>query len=150
MRNRMHLVMSTALLLVGATVALGQYSVSWWTVDGGGALRSSGGAYQLSGTIGQPDAGVMAGGSYQLSGGFWPGVPNLPHCIGDANCDGVINWHDIDYFVDGLNDNVTKWMGKFPAPGPSCDYYSLDTNQDGHVNWRDIDPFVWSLNHTCP
>ena len=32
---------------------------------------SSGGAYSVSGTIGQPDAGQLAGGGYTLSGGFW-------------------------------------------------------------------------------
>lgn len=46
------------------------YAITWWTVDGGGGT-SAGGGYILSGTIGQPDAGVMSGGGYTLSGGFW-------------------------------------------------------------------------------
>lgn len=46
------------------------YAITWWTVDGGGGT-SSGGGYILSGTIGQPDAGVMTGGDYALTGGFW-------------------------------------------------------------------------------
>lgn len=46
------------------------YDVSWWTIDGGGGT-STGGSYALSGTIGQPEAGVMNGGSYTLAGGFW-------------------------------------------------------------------------------
>ena len=46
------------------------YEISWFTVDGGGGT-SSGGAYTVSGTIGQPDAGQLAGGGYTLSGGFW-------------------------------------------------------------------------------
>lgn len=49
------------------------YSIDWWTVDGGGVMNSSGGAYTLSGTAGQPDAGAtMIGGVYNLQGGFWP------------------------------------------------------------------------------
>jgi hypothetical protein len=48
------------------------YSLSWFTVDGGGGT-SSGGSYSLSGTIGQPDAGVLGGGDYTLAGGFWSG-----------------------------------------------------------------------------
>jgi hypothetical protein len=63
----------------------GPYDLSWYTIDGGGGT-SSGGAYTLSGTIGQPDAGgPMTGGSYSLVGGFWsivaaiqsPGAPQL-------------------------------------------------------------------------
>ena len=74
-------------------------------------------------------------------------------CVGDCNCDGLINWHDVDFFVDGLNDNRSHWTSKFantPAGVPTCPYANLDTNTDGHVNWRDIDPFVWRLNKTCP
>jgi hypothetical protein len=48
--------------------------LSWWTVDGGGANFSSGGDYQLAGTIGQPDAGALGGGPYTVAGGFWPGT----------------------------------------------------------------------------
>ncbi len=47
-------------------------SIAWWTVDGGGG-ESSAGNYSLSGTIGQVDAGAMAGGNYHLEGGFWGG-----------------------------------------------------------------------------
>jgi hypothetical protein len=45
------------------------YDLTWWTVDGGGAT-SSGGGYTLSGTAGQPDAGLLTGGEYTLGGGF--------------------------------------------------------------------------------
>ena len=65
------------LLLVAAAVplALAQtgYDLSWWTVDGGGATLSTGEGYRLSGTAGQPDAGVLSGGQYTLGGGFWRG-----------------------------------------------------------------------------
>lgn len=64
------------LLLTAAGMAyarLAGYSLPWWTVDSGGGA-SSGGDYQLSGTIGQPDAGTLSGGNYQLEGGFWGGV----------------------------------------------------------------------------
>lgn len=67
------------LLLLGslAGVALAQaasFELGWFTVDGGGGL-SQGGAYAVEGTIGQPEAGSMAGGSYGLNGGFWGEVP---------------------------------------------------------------------------
>ncbi len=58
---------------------VGGYDLSWSTVDGGGG-SSSGGAYSLSGAIGQPDAGALSGGSYNLVGGFWGGAspPGAP------------------------------------------------------------------------
>ena len=66
--------------------SLGQsYSIDWYKIAGGGGT-STGGTYQVSGTIGQPDAsGAMSGGSYSVTGGYWalinvvqmPGVPKL-------------------------------------------------------------------------
>jgi hypothetical protein len=50
--------------------ALGQYSIDWSTVDGGGGT-STGGVYAVTGTIGQPDAGAISGGDFTLHGGFW-------------------------------------------------------------------------------
>jgi hypothetical protein len=61
------------LLLPSATVLAqsgGGYDLTWNTIDNGGIL-SSGGDYTLHGTIGQADAGELAGGGYTLAGGFW-------------------------------------------------------------------------------
>lgn len=52
------------------------YAIDRYTIDGGGGT-SSGGTYQLDGTIGQPDADPLqpsSGGIYEISGGFWPGL----------------------------------------------------------------------------
>ena len=46
------------------------YTIDWSTIDGGGGT-STGGVYEVSGTIGQPDADTMSGGNYTLQGGFW-------------------------------------------------------------------------------
>lgn len=66
-----------ALLLPGAGAGAQSpeqgYTLSWWTVDGGGATFSTGGGYALGGTAGQPDPGVLSDGSYTLGGGFWGG-----------------------------------------------------------------------------
>lgn len=62
-----------ALLLTGTALAQTSepYDLSWWTLDGGGAL-SEGGNYALSGAIGQPDAGgPLSGDAYEVTGGFW-------------------------------------------------------------------------------
>ena len=68
-----------AVLLASATAAAtapdADYDLSWWTVDGGGGTTlSTGGGYTLSGTAGQPDAGVLTGDDYTLAGGFWGGA----------------------------------------------------------------------------
>ncbi len=49
----------------------GPYNLSWNTFDGGGATFSTGAAYRLGGSAGQPDAGAHTGGLYALSGGFF-------------------------------------------------------------------------------
>jgi len=73
-----------AVLCAFGSAASAQYSIDWYTIDGGGGT-STGGVYTVSGTIGQPDAGSMSGGNYTLTGGFWsvlaavktPGSPLL-------------------------------------------------------------------------
>jgi hypothetical protein len=67
--------MKTSILLLGLllpTIGFPQnYSIDWYKVAGGGGT-STGGTYQVSGTIGQPDAsGAMSGGNYSMTGGFW-------------------------------------------------------------------------------
>src|SRR5580765_5721685 len=61
------------------------YSIDWYKIAGGGGT-STGGVYQVSGTIGQPDAGpTLSGGNFSLTGGYWsllsvvqtPGAPTL-------------------------------------------------------------------------
>jgi hypothetical protein len=48
----------------------GTYTIDWYSIDNGGGASASG-AYVLTGTIGQPDAGVQSGGQYEMVGGFW-------------------------------------------------------------------------------
>ncbi len=54
-----------------AAPSVGIYEITWYSVDGGGAMNLTGGAYTLSGTIGQPDAGIQSMVTYTLNGGFW-------------------------------------------------------------------------------
>jgi len=73
------------LLLAALTVNAQQYSIGWYKIAGGGGT-STNGQFSVTGTIGQPDAGMaMSGGSFSVSGGFWSlisvvqtaGLPNL-------------------------------------------------------------------------
>ena len=74
--KRVAIPLAVLVLLALASVALAQsgagYSLSWWTVDGGGTTSTSAN-YALTGTIGQADTGVVTGGTYSLTGGFWGG-----------------------------------------------------------------------------
>jgi hypothetical protein len=64
------------LLFAGTTIATaqttGDYSISWWTIDGGGGTsQSADEQYSLSGTIGQPDVGAPSGFGFAVKAGFW-------------------------------------------------------------------------------
>ena len=57
--------------------------------------------------------------------------------IGDVNCDGAVNFGDIDPFVLAITDAVG-----YAAAYPDCDRDLADINDDAAVNFGDIDPFV--------
>jgi len=85
-------------LLALASVGYPQnYSIDWHKIAGGGGT-SAGGAYILSGAIGQPDAGsALTGGNYSVTGGFWsifavqtPGAPFLT--ITRSGNQAIVSW----------------------------------------------------------
>jgi hypothetical protein len=73
------LLLGACCLLLAAAVPLAlaqtgsEYDLSWWTADGGGDTPNTGEGYHLTGTAGQPDAGMLEGDGYTLLGGFWRG-----------------------------------------------------------------------------
>ena len=81
MKTRALIWLGTLMLVLPARA---QFSLDWHKVSGGGGT-STGGVFTVSGTLGQPDAGVMSGGGFTLQGGFWgviaavqtPGAPLL-------------------------------------------------------------------------
>jgi hypothetical protein len=128
-----------ALALTAPTVA--QYELSWFTIDGGGAMFSTGGSYALGGTIGQhdagPESGPLTGGTYSLVGGFWP-VAQVCTCLGDMNGDGLKDARDIQRFVSCM------------VAGESCS--CADVDSVGGVTTADIAVFVGDLlaGNGCP
>ena len=151
MKRREFALVLTLVAMTGTGTALAQYDLSWWTVDGGGAMFSTGGPFELGGTIGQPDAQtapVMTGGGYVLTGGFWP-APTPPFPPGDMNCDGAVNGQDIDGFIlvllatdAPIYADYHAWGGIVKLP---CNAFNGDMNGDGNVNGQDIDGFVAAL-----
>ena len=125
-----------AVLLTAATSSAQIFDLSWYTIDGGGEMFTAGGSFELSGTIGQPDAGTMSGGNFELTGGFWAirGGDSPPCDPCDMNCDGDINALDIEPFLDLLFGG-----------GDPCAACSGDVNGDGGINALDIEPFLECL-----
>jgi len=58
-------------------------------------------------------------------------------CRGDLNCDGFIDFADINPFVLALT-NAPGWQAQYPY----CPTLNGDVNSDGVVNFGDINPFV--------
>ncbi len=128
------------------TCALGQqYAIDWYKIAGGGGT-STGGAYSVSGTIGQPDAGgPMAGGSYSLTGGFWslisvvqtPGAP--PLAISHAGSAVTVFWHNVSGWTLQQNSSVTAPLGWSASSGVTTangtNYLNL-TSPTGHLFFR--------------
>ena len=95
-RNLLKLAAALGFAAITAVAHAQSYSLDWFTIDGGGG-SSAGGAYSLSGTIGQPDAGAMAGANFTITGGYWSlladptaGVPTLFITRSGANA--IILW----------------------------------------------------------
>ena len=139
----------TALLLCTAFPAIlfgDGYTLDWWTVDSGGQMWTTAGTFELSGTIGQPDAGTMTGGGFELTGGFWcSAVAGPALCPGDMNCDGRVTFADIDPFVEALAGE-SAWN----QAHPNCPWLNADCNGDHAATRDDIDPFVAVIGTTCP
>lgn len=101
------------------------FDLSWNTIDGGGVMQSTGGDFELSATIGQPDAGAMTGGDFEMTGGFW-----FPVVAGDCNADGVVNLLDYESFLACVTG---------PAGGPvSPECACFDFNDDDDVDFGDF------------
>ncbi|MCK4341517.1 MAG: hypothetical protein KAY37_07340, partial [Phycisphaerae bacterium] len=77
------------------------------------------------------------------------GVPDeCEVCPGDSNCDGHVDWRDIEYFLAALVSEH-EWECRF-SETPPCPYLNNDVNADGAVTWKDVDPLVVLMNTTCP
>ncbi len=111
---------TTALLMAAGDPP---FEITRSTIDGGGVMNSTGGNFELSGTVGQPDAGVMTGNDFELTGGFW-----FPQAPGDCNYDSAINLFDFDAFADCMNGSG----GGLIEPECVCFDVDLDADVDLH------------------
>ena len=65
----------TLMVCAAPGLAMADYAIESYTIDGGGTT-SSGGGFVLTGTIEPPDpnVAVMTGGAFALAGGVQPGI----------------------------------------------------------------------------
>ncbi len=61
--------------------------------------------------------------------------------LGDLNCDGVVDFDDINPFVLALSDPAS-----YQLAFPDCNYLNADCDQDGDVDFADINAFVALLS----
>lgn len=94
---------------------------------------------------------VAMGGVYQGDGTTCTPNPCITLCAGDLNCDGVVDYGDIDPFVAAIGcigGDPSCWP---PAGVPAdCPWLNGDCDGDGDVTYSDIDPFVARIGATCP
>ncbi len=64
---------------------------------------------------------------------------------GDLNCDGVVDFEDINAFVLAISDPAL-----YATEFPYCNWYNGDCDCDGDVDFDDINGFVACLSGDCP
>ena len=149
--------MKVAFLLLALVLFIGvfnsdaqPYSVGWSKISGGGGT-SAGGTYQVTGTIGQPDAsGVMSGGNYSATGGFWslisvvqtPGAPTL--YVSHAGNTVTVYWQNVSGWNLAQSGNLTTPMASWSASSSptltsGTNYLNL-TNPVGNLFFRLSNP----------
>lgn len=113
-----------AVAAVAGPQGVGTYTLSRTDLSAGGGMYASGGGYELSGTIGQSDAGGSAGGTFEVSGGFWVAIPP-----GDCNETGSITLLDHEELAACLT-------GPGASAGTGC--ICNDTDVDEDVDLLDV------------
>jgi hypothetical protein len=122
----------TALAATSALSAHAQpYEITSSTIDGGGGTIS-GTIFDLTGSIGQADAGgALVGSTYTLVGGFIPtrnATP--PRLCADQNGDGQVTPTDFSAWIGNYNTNNLV----------------ADVNQDGAVTPTDFSAWIGAFN----
>jgi hypothetical protein len=137
------------LSLAAASASAQSYSISWYTIAGGGGT-STGAQYTVSGTIGQPDASTaMTGGNYSLTGGFWAfisvvqtaGAPTL--YISQSGKTVTVYWQDVSGWTLQQNSSITSAASWAPntswTTSNGTNYLNL-TSPTGNLYFRLANP----------
>ena len=93
--NKLRMVLAVSFPWIGFAQ---QYSIDLHSISGGGGT-CVGGSYQMTGTIGQPEAAKSStGNNYTVTGGFWsmvsavqsPGAPRLR--VSQSGVNAILSW----------------------------------------------------------
>ena len=137
--------LAMSLLLAVSAARAQPFSVDWYKVAGGGGT-STGGTYEVRGTIGQPDAsGAMSGGNYSVTGGFWslinvvqtPGAPTLN--ISHSGNTVTVYWQDVSGWNLQQNGNLTtpaSWSASSGITTTNGTNYLNVVNPTGNLFFR--------------
>lgn len=127
---------------VGPPPALGQsgggYDLTWSTLDGGGGT-STGGDYELTGTIGQPEAtapAALSGAGIQLTSGFWVELGLTCAAFAPADFD-----HDCDVDAQDLAIFLLCTSAPTVAHSGTAECLAVDLDTDGDVDQVDYAVF---------
>ena len=132
-------ILVTVLIGLVGPAGADDFDLDWWTIDAGGEMWTTGGDYELSGTIGQPDAGVlMTGGDYELTGGFWAGAAEDEFCYGDLDGDNDIDLADL-----------AQLLSNYGTPSGAV-YEDGDLDADGDVDLADLAALLAHYGEACP
>src|SRR5712692_5955178 len=91
--------LSAAWLLFAGPLNAQDFGIDWFATAGGGG-DSSGGDFELTATIGQPDVGVLLGGDFSITGGFWSILTTIQTAgalslsVSQAQGSVIISWPD--------------------------------------------------------
>jgi hypothetical protein len=133
------------MVLTRFSVVAQPYSIDWHKISGGGGT-STGATYQVTGTIGQPDAGgAMSGGNYSLTGGFWSlismvqtsGAPTL--YISHSGNAVTVYWPDVSGWSLQQNSNLAQpanWTASVGVTASGGTNSLTLTNSPGNLFFR--------------
>jgi hypothetical protein len=128
-----------AVLTLLANARAQQFSISWYTIDGGGGGSQSR-SCAVTGTIGQPDASyyTMSSGRFSVTGGFWsifavqtPGAPTLKIRLTETNT-AIVSWPNSPAGYT-LRQNLTLLAPDWVAPLEAV-------NDDGTTKYIIVNP----------
>ena len=119
----------------------GPVTAQWYDPSTGVYTSINGSPFPNSGSRFFTSPGNNGGGD-----GDWVLVLEVVPLKGDMNCDGAVDFDDVNPFVMALVSQAT-----YEARYPGCPWLNGDINGDGAVDFDDISPFVACLvGGGCP
>lgn len=131
--HALNLIVSWTIVPVGGAALAQPIELTWSSLDAG-VQKSTAGSLELTGTIGQVDAGRrLASTDHVLTGGFWSGGAVTPDCLSDLNDDGVADLADF-----------LQFFNQFDQEG-----FGSDVNMDNQLDFADFLSFFNSFDTGC-